>query len=91
MAEASLFSSSSPPPFHNTAALVDFLRREADEAEKRAKRLRRQANALITQYGITAEQQKQYGKTKDKTSSNSSPFLFSADGLDRFADKYKVK
>ena len=64
MAEASLFSSSSsPPPFHNTAALVDFLRREADEAEKRAKRLRRQANALITQYGITAEQQKQYGKT----------------------------
>jgi hypothetical protein len=43
------------PSFSATAALVSYLRLEADLAEQRAKRLRRQAASLAEQFGITGD------------------------------------
>ena len=48
--------------FSSTAALVSYLRSEADQAEKKAKRLREQASNLATQFGITEADQSAYGE-----------------------------
>lgn len=48
--------------FSSTAALVAYLRNEADLAEKKAKRLRDQAASLAQQFGITGADQIAYGE-----------------------------
>lgn len=47
--------------FSATAALVAFLRMEADLAEEKARRLRAQATAMAIQFGVTDETQDAYG------------------------------
>lgn len=49
--------------FSSTAALVAYLRSEADLAEKKAKRLREQATALARQFGISEADQTAYGES----------------------------
>jgi len=44
-----------------TAAIVSFLRKEADVAEKKAKSLRKQADELAAMFGISEESQRRYG------------------------------
>ncbi|CAJ1921557.1 unnamed protein product [Cylindrotheca closterium] len=46
--------------FSSTAALVSYLRSEADQAEKKAKQLREQASNLARQFGITEADQSAY-------------------------------
>jgi hypothetical protein len=48
--------------FSATAALVAFLRMEADIAEEKAKRLRDQATVLAQQFGVSDALQTAYGK-----------------------------
>ena len=47
--------------FSVTEAMVSFLRTEANQADARAKRLRKQAFELARQFGITEESQQSYG------------------------------
>lgn len=46
----------------STAALVAFLRCEADLSDERARRLRMQAEAMAEQFGVSGEMQQAYGK-----------------------------
>jgi hypothetical protein len=48
--------------FSATAALVAFLRMEADIAEEKAKRLRDQATLLAQQFGVSDALQEAYGE-----------------------------
>jgi nucleotide-binding universal stress UspA family protein len=55
-----------PPDADNlsaTAALVAYLRLEADLAEEKARRLRQQANHLAQKFGISITAQEAYGKS----------------------------
>ena len=47
--------------FSATAALVSYLRMEADMADDKARRLRAQAAAMAIQFGVTDETQDAYG------------------------------
>lgn len=58
----------SPPSLDDTSAnfsitesMVSFLRMEANHADDRAKRLRKQAKEIAEQFGITEESQHSYG------------------------------
>jgi hypothetical protein len=48
--------------FSATAALVSYLRMEADMAEEKARKLRDQATAMALQFGVTVETQVAYGE-----------------------------
>lgn len=50
--------------FAATAALVAFLRMEADLADDRAKRLREQAASLARRFGVSDARQEAYGKRR---------------------------
>ena len=57
------------PPDDNvsaTAALVAYLRLEADLAEEKARRLRQQANSLAQKFGISINAQEAYGKSSNQ-------------------------
>jgi len=54
------------PAMTTTAALVAYLRMEADLADEKAKRLRAQAAALSEQFGVTDEMQSQYELNPDQ-------------------------
>ena len=61
-------AASSPTPFDDTSgsisiteSMVSYLRMEADHAEDKAKRLRKQAAEIAEQFGITEESQEIYG------------------------------
>lgn len=49
--------------FNATAALVSYLRMEADLAEEKARRLRAQASILAQQFGVSTSAQEAYGKS----------------------------
>ncbi len=69
MAEGSLVASMSVAAdssfdeanFSITESMVSFLRTEANHADERAKRLRKQAAEIAQQFGITEESQQSYG------------------------------
>ena len=58
-------SSSFDDNFSITESMVSFLRMEANHADERAKRLRKQAAEISEQFGITEESQQSYGTYKD--------------------------
>ena len=47
--------------FYITDSMVSFLRMEANQADARAKRLRKQASEIAHQFGITEQSQRSYG------------------------------
>lgn len=47
--------------FSITDSMVSFLRMEANQADARAKRLRKQASEIAHQFGITEHSQRSYG------------------------------
>lgn len=51
--------------FSITESMVSFLRMEANHADERAKRLRKQAAEIAEQFGITEESQQSYGKNQE--------------------------
>mmetsp|Transcript_11119 Transcript_11119/g.26720 ORF Transcript_11119/g.26720 Transcript_11119/m.26720 type:complete len:279 (+) Transcript_11119:154-990(+) len=56
----SSFDDATTANFSVTKSIVSYLRMEADQAEDRAKRLRKQAAEIAEQFGITQESQRAY-------------------------------
>lgn len=61
-AAASGNADASDDTFSATAALVSYLRMEADLSEEKARRLRQQAASLAQQFGVSSTAQEAYGK-----------------------------
>ena len=60
-AAASSSSSDDTNSFSITESMVSYLRMEADLADDKAKRLRKQAANIAEQFGITKDSQQVYG------------------------------
>ena len=80
LAAASPSSSDDTNSFSITESMVSYLRMEADLADDKAKRLRKQAVDIAEQFGITEDSQQIYG-----TYYNHARYIFEGMAIDSVA------